>query len=88
MSFVRSLRRLAAAALVAWLAFGLQPAAAGTTGEPGYASWFRTSDEVLANWTVTPVEGDPLQAVIRHRSPFQSVNTQHVLVLYPRPSSP
>jgi putative ABC transport system substrate-binding protein len=72
--------------LVAAFASGLSPAGARDAA-PSYASWFRYSDEVLANWTVSPVDGDPMQAVIRHRDPFHGGKTLRVFVLYPRPSS-
>jgi putative tryptophan/tyrosine transport system substrate-binding protein len=80
------LRRFVFAAVVAF-ASALGAAGAHAAADPPYASWFRYNDEVLANWTVSPVEGDPMQAVIRHRNPFQSTKTMRVLVLYPRPSS-
>lgn len=42
---------------------------------------------MLANWVVSPVESDPMQAVIDHREPYRTIETPRVFVLYPRPSS-
>lgn len=85
MTLASLLRRFACTSLLAATMLAAAPA---TATEPApYASWFRHTDEVLANWTIAPVEDDPMQVIIRHRNPFKNVKPVRVFVLYPRPSS-
>lgn len=65
----------------------LLPADPARAAEPPYADWFRYSDDVLVNWVVSPVAGDPMQVVIDPREPYRTVETPRVFVLYPRSSS-
>jgi hypothetical protein len=84
---LRLLRRLAPAAVIALALYAAEPTQAAAREDAPYASWFRHSEEVLANWMIEPLPGDPMQVVIRHRNPFQNTKAPRVLVLYPRPSS-
>jgi len=57
------------------------PLSAGANGP----SWFALTEDVRENWTVTPVQGDPMR--VRILPKFNTSPAQRVMVLYPRPSS-
>ncbi len=60
------------------------PASAATPAA-GLASWFKVDATRAVDWLVEPVEGDPLQAVVRRAGPVAG-QLYRILVLYPRPS--
>ena len=51
----------------------------------GLAAWFRLGEARTADWQIEPVDGDPLQAVVR-RAHRVAGPLRRLLVLYPRPS--
>lgn len=63
----------------------LPPAASGAVPALALASWFKVDEARSADWRVEPVEGDPLQAMVRRVEPG-SGPLRRLLVLYPRPS--
>lgn len=63
----------------------LPPAASGAVPAVALASWFKVDEARSADWRVEPVEGDPLQAMVRRVEPG-SGPLRRLLVLYPRPS--
>jgi len=89
MSDTRSLslqrRRLAALALGAFGLLVVPPTAFPAVPAVGLASWFKVDPARASDWRVEPVEGDPLQAVVRRVFPAAGP-LRRVLVLYPRPS--
>ncbi len=78
-------RRLAplAAVVLGTLAFPSMALAAVPTA--GFASWFRVDETRTARWWVEPVEGDPLQVLVR-RIDGATGPLRRILALYPRPS--
>ncbi|MCX8101061.1 MAG: hypothetical protein N3D77_07485 [Geminicoccaceae bacterium] len=58
---------------------------AGQVAVADFASWFRIEEARTVDWLVEPVEGDPLQAVIRRKTRGTGP-LRRALVLYPRPS--
>lgn len=78
-------RRLATLAAGAFGLLVLPPAASSAVPAAGLASWFRIDATRASEWRVEPVEGDPLQAVVRRTAPA-SGPLRRILVLYPRPS--
>ena len=55
-----------------------------TPGAP-WASWFRVSPEVLEDWALIEVPGDPNRVQIRRH--LRVAGAKLIVVLYPRPSS-
>lgn len=51
----------------------------------GLASWFRIDPARAADWRIEPVDGDPLQAIVRQNFPAAGP-LRRIFVLYPRPS--
>ena len=76
-------RLQALAAAAAMLAFAGSSAAAGT---PEVAKWFRYSPDVETAWQISG-QSDPMTVAIRRKGDQMRSAPQHVLVLYPRPSS-
>ncbi len=89
MSDTRSLslqrRRLATLAVGAFGLLVVPPTAFPAVPAVGLASWFKVDPARASDWRVEPVEGDPLQAVVRRVFPAAGP-LRRVLVLYPRPS--
>lgn len=50
-----------------------------------YASWFRIEEARATDWLIEPVEGDPLQALVRRKTRGAGP-LRRALVLYPRSS--
>jgi len=67
--------------LILLLAAGVARAA-----EPGHASWFKLSADVLANWQVVAAPGDPNRLKLVESRPVDGPIRQ-VMVLYPRAST-
>ncbi len=78
-------RRLASWTAASLALFVLPPAASGAVPPLALASWFKVDEARSADWRVEPVEGDPLQAMVRRVKPG-SGPLRRLLVLYPRPS--
>lgn len=63
----------------------LPPVATAAVPAAGLASWFKIDAARTADWRIEPIDGDPLQAVVR-RADRVAGPLRRILVLYPRPS--
>lgn len=62
-------------------------AMAGGSAAAIYDEWFRYGEEVVGSWEFLEVDGDPNRVEIRRKNSNGQEPAQHVLVLYPKPSS-
>ncbi len=65
----------------AWLNAGAAAAA------EHYSEWFSFGDSAEVNWMTVPVEGDANQVVIQRKYLEPTAETEHVMVMYTKPSS-
>ena len=60
---------------------------ASTSLAAHYSEWFRYGDEAAQSWQFSEVDGDPNRVEIRRKNSGDKEPEQHVMVLYPKPSS-